>query len=220
MKLQRVDEKAIKAINSEKKMVEKAWNAASEAAISEGLVASGGALEDSLVETDEEGNRLGLTASGEGYMQEFVLGAEFEIPVLIPEEVESGDGRKFKRGAITVVDGPMPLLWQQFGQRGHDGSMIVGRIDHVERLDPEENDEFSEPVEVDGVKYGWGRARGVYDVGPYGREAERLNRGGFLTKISADMDRFEAQTETSTEAAEDADDGIIKNDKVTISKAR
>src|SRR5690606_3703688 len=146
MKLQRIDEKALKAINIEEKMVEKAWIAASETAVSEGLVASGGSLEEPLVRTDEDGNLLGLTASGEGYMQEFVLGSEFYIPVLIPEEVESGDGRTFDRGAITVVEGPMPLLWQQFGQKGHDGSMIVGRIDHVERLDPEENDEFSEPV--------------------------------------------------------------------------
>jgi len=220
MKLQRIDEKALKAINIEEKMVEKAWIAASETAVSEGLVASGGSLEEPLVRTDEDGNLLGLTASGEGYMQEFVLGSEFYIPVLIPEEVESGDGRTFDRGAITVVEGPMPLLWQQFGQKGHDGSMIVGRIDHVERLDPEENDEFSEPVEIEGVKYGWGRARGVFDVGPYGREAERLVRGGYLTKISGDMDKFEAQTETATEAAETEDDGIIKNDKVRIKKAR
>ena len=220
MKLQRIDEKALKAINIEEKMIEKAWNAASESAVSEGLVASGGPLEEAQVEVDENGNLLGLTAAGGDYLQTFVLGSEFHIPVLIPEEVESGDGRTFKRGAISVIDGPMPLLWQQFGQKGHDGSMIVGRIDHIERLDPSEEDEFTEPVEVNGVKYGWGRARGTFDVGPYGREAERLVRGGFLTKVSADMDKFEAQTETSSEAAETEDDGIIKNDKVTINKAR
>lgn len=222
MKIRRVSEEAVKSLDFQSKMVEKAWNAASKAAMSEGLVASGGSLEDSLVETNEEGSLVGLTAAGASYMEAetFVLGAEFEIPVLIPEEIESGDGRTFKRGAISVVDGPLPLLWQQFGQKGHDGSMIVGRIDSLERLDPSEEDEFSEPVEVEGVRYGWGRARGTFDVGPYGREAERLVRGEYLTKISADMDQFEAKNEGAEEAAETEDDGIIKNDKMTISKAR
>ena len=37
-------------------------------------------------------------------------GAPFFIPLVIPENVESGDGRKFDKGVITMRELPLPLL--------------------------------------------------------------------------------------------------------------
>ena len=131
-------------------------------------------------------------------------GAKFSIPMLVPEEVESGDGRKFKKGAISVRDLPVPLLWQIKTGAGHDGSVVVGRIDYVERL---EN--------------GMGNAYGVFDTGPYGKEAERLVRHGFLRGVSVDLDQFEAKEDKKPkkDMAEEEGEEIGK-DKLTINKAR
>ena len=143
-------------------------------------------------------------------------GATFVIPVVIPEETFSGDGRIFNKDSVDIRDLPLPLMWQINTGAGHDGSVVVGRIDSIERVD-------------DGL----GNARGVFDVGAYGREAERLVRNGFLRGISGDFDQFEASTEepetdsdTETESKSDLPDELpapskdIKNDTVRINKAR
>jgi hypothetical protein len=130
-------------------------------------------------------------------------GSKFSIPLLIPEEVESGDGRKFKSGAISVRELPLPLLWQIKTGSGHDGSVVVGRIDYIERIDG-----------------GMGNAYGVFDSGPYGREAERLVKNGFLKGVSVDLDKFEAK-EDKKEKTEASDDGQeYGKDKLTVNKAR
>ena len=134
-------------------------------------------------------------------------GARFSIPLVIPEEMESGDGRKFKKGAIELRELPLPLLWQIQTGSGHDGSVVVGRIDHMERTD-------------DGI----GNAYGYFDTGEYGKEAERLVREGFLRGVSADMDKFEAaeevEEEVVTASEEGEEDTTIKKEKIVISKAR
>ena len=129
-----------------------------------------------------------------------VSGAKFSIPLVIPEGLESGDGRKFRKGSITMREFPLPLLWQIKTADGHMGSVVVGRIDHMERTDE-----------------GIGNAYGVFDAGSYGQEAERLVRNGFIRGISADMDQFEAEEEKA-EASEDSKD--VKKDKLVINKAR
>lgn len=130
-------------------------------------------------------------------------GSKFHIPMLVPEELESGDGRKFEKGAISTRELPVPLLWQIKTGAGHDGSVVVGRIDYIERLDN-----------------GMGNARGVFDTGPYGREAERLVRHGFLRGVSVDLDQFEAK-EDKPEKIENSEDGdTMGKEKLTINKAR
>jgi hypothetical protein len=133
-------------------------------------------------------------------------GAKFRIPLVIPEETESGDGRKFKKGAITVRELPLPLLWQIKTADGHSGSVVVGRIDHMER--------------VDG---GIGNAHGVFDTSAYGKEAERMVRDGFIRGVSADLDKFEASEDAKDEAGDDTDEMKAKKiggDKITITKSR
>lgn len=112
-------------------------------------------------------------------------GAAFRIPVVIPEGRESGDGRKFRKGAIEYRELPLPLLWQIKTADGHDGSVVVGRIDHMER-----------------TKDGIGNAYGVFDTSEFGKEAERMVRDGFIRGVSADLDRFEASEQKAEDDAE------------------
>lgn len=128
-------------------------------------------------------------------------GGRFIIPIILPEEIETGDGRSFKKDSVTTRVLPIPLMWQIESGAGHNGSVVVGRIDSVERID-----------------IGLGNAKGVFDTGVYGREAERLVRGRFLDKISADLDNFEATAEPEDE--ELADKNSIKNQKLVVDTAR
>lgn len=130
-------------------------------------------------------------------------GCRFRIPIVIPEGAESGDGRMFKKEAIEIRELPLPLLWQIKTGDGHMGSVVVGRIDHMERT-------------PDGI----GNAHGVFDTGVYGREAERLVRNGFLRGVSADLDQFEAVGEADNEAGADEEEKKIGGDKIKITHAR
>jgi hypothetical protein len=140
-----------------------------------------------------------LLASGEIELTE---GSAFRIPLVIPEDLESGDGRKFEKGAIEIRELPLPLMWQIKSAEGHNGSVVVGRIDTMER-----------------VENGIGNATGVFDSGAYGQEAERLVREGFIRGVSADLDQFEASQHTA-ELSDDEDAGKIGTDKLMITHAR
>jgi hypothetical protein len=128
-------------------------------------------------------------------------GAEFVIPLVIPEGMESGDGRIMRKGALDMRELPLPLLWQIKTGEGHDGSVVVGQIVSMERTD-------------DGI----GNARGHFDTGEYGKEAERLVRGGFIRGVSADLDQFEADDERKED--ENGSDTKVEAGKITITKAR
>lgn len=130
-------------------------------------------------------------------------GSPFYIPLVIPEGVESGDGRIFEKGAITMRELPLPLMWQIKTASGHSGSVVVGRIDKMER-----------------TENGIGNAYGVFDIGEFGQEAERMVRNGFLRGVSADMDKFEAQESEEKSDDEAGDSGKIKKDKIVINNAR
>jgi hypothetical protein len=145
--------------------------------------------------------RLGLTAAA----TTSETGAAFVIPLAIPEGVESGDGRIFRKGSLTTREFPLPLMWQMKTAEGHSGSVVVGRIDSIDRLEG-----------------GLGNARGVFDTGEYGKEAERMVRHGFLRGVSADLDKFEAEEPKKKELSEEeaAKGKKLKNDQLVIDKAR
>lgn len=131
-------------------------------------------------------------------------GARFVIPLAVPEGVASGDERIFDKDSISIRDLPLPLRWQIISDEGHKGSVVVGRIDSIER-----------------VEGGLGNARGVFDVGSYGRECERLVRGKFLRGVSVDVDKFEASSAPEEgEEKQFADKDEIKNQKLRIKSAR
>jgi hypothetical protein len=128
-------------------------------------------------------------------------GSEFFIPLVIPEDVESGDGRVINKGALSMRELPLPLLWQIQTGEGHNGSVVVGRIVEMER--------------VDG---GIGNAKGYFDKGSYGQEAERLVRGGFIRGVSADLDQFEGDEEVPE--VKEGSDTKVESGKIKIKKAR
>ena len=99
--------------------------------------------------------------------------------VLAPEGVWSGDGRQFAPGSLEWAPLPLALKWQPEEDDGHDGSVIVGRIDEIWR---------------DGALI---RARGVMDdEGLYGAEALRLMRARMLRGVSIRGDNtFEEDVE-------------------------
>jgi hypothetical protein len=138
-------------------------------------------------------------------------GSPFTIPLVIPEGVETGDGRVFEEGSISIRQLPLPLLWQIKTADGHNGSVVVGRIDHMEKIDG-----------------GIGNAHGVFDTSEFGREAERLVREKFVRGVSADLDQFEASEEEKEEAASETDESLAKikkkkkigGDKIKITHAR
>lgn len=131
-------------------------------------------------------------------------GPSFTIPLVIPEAVETGDGRIFKKGSISLRNLPLPLLWQIKTGDGHDGSVVVGQILYMEK-----------------TSQGIGNAYGVFDTGPYAKEAERLVRHGFIRGVSADMDKFQTEDEGFPEEGEagkkSEDDGPSK---INIKSAR
>ncbi|UDL15875.1 hypothetical protein QEH42_gp084 [Microbacterium phage Pumpernickel] len=128
-------------------------------------------------------------------------GGAFWIPLALPEGIESGDGRTVEPGATEIRTLPISLLWQFKTDAGHNGSVVVGRIERLHR-----------------VPGGIGAGYGHFDTGVWGREAERMVRAGMLRFVSADMDRFEAKAEAL--ASEEDDDGTIGKDKLRINKAR
>ena len=141
-----------------------------------------------------------------------MTGSRFHIPLVVPEGVPTGDGRVFKPLSLDTRDLPIPLMWQLKTGDGHDGAVIVGRVDTIDR-----------------IENGLGDAFGVFDAGPYGREAERLVRNKFLRGISADLDNFEAEAEMPDELPlgdKDADDTKkpkskkISSATIEVSKAR
>jgi hypothetical protein len=139
-----------------------------------------------------------MTAGGD---MDYDQGAEFYIPLVIPEEVESGDGRVIVKDALSMRELPLPLLWQIQTGEGHNGSVVVGKIVVMER--------------VDG---GIGNAKGYFDKGAYGQEAERLVRGGFIRGVSADLDQFEGDEEV--QEVKETSDTKVESGKIKIKKAR
>jgi hypothetical protein len=171
-------------------------------AFSNDFIPSSEAVIDSAVlrarALDARSRIFGITADAS---IEETKGSEFSIPLVIPEGTPSGDGRQFAKGAITMRELPLPLLWQIKTGEGHSGSVIVGKITYMERTD-------------DGI----GNAKGYFDTGEYGKEAERLVRGGFIRGVSADMDMFEANEEA--DASDKDSDTKVGGGKMKITQAR
>lgn len=193
----KVDETLVKSIDIDQALIEKAIiaSAANTTEHDQKALVAGGQYDDGYEKAAVE-----FTA------QVSPSGARFFIPIAIPEGVPSGDARSFEQNSITIRDLPLPLMWQIKTGQGHDGSVVVGRIDSIER-----------------VRNGVGNARGVFDTGVFGREAERLVRGKFLRGVSVDLDNFEASEEdepapTDLELA--SGKRVIKNKKLLVENAR
>lgn len=83
-------------------------------------------------------NVMMSTTQGEGMEENESMEAVGPIEwhgVLAPEGVWSGDGRRFAENALRFRDLPLPLTWQKASSDGHMGSVVIGRIDSIERVD-------------------------------------------------------------------------------------
>jgi hypothetical protein len=120
-----------------------------------------------------------------------------EVPwygVLAPEDVMSGDGRKFSAGALRTRDLPLPLSWQKVNEPGHDGSVVVGRIDSIWRKD------------------GQMRGQGVFLTSEESNEAIGLIAEGGIRGVSIDaddgtMELFVKDGRTLDQAMEELEEG-------------
>jgi hypothetical protein len=113
-------------------------------------------------------------------------GRRFRIPIVIPEGIPSGDRRSFVKDSLEFKEPPMPLLWQKMTAAGHDNSVTVGKITHIERLE----------------SGGLGNAEGVFDTHPDAVEAARQVKEKFLTGVSGDVDQFEAELSVDDDGGE------------------
>lgn len=109
--------------------------------------------------------------------------------VLVIEGVESGDGRLIAEGALSWRELPLPLMGMfrnPEGGDGHDGAVLVGTIDTIER---------------DGRVI---RAEGAYDLAsPAGAEAYRLGVDQMLRGVSVDLDKVAIEWENEPPIGED-----------------
>jgi len=101
------------------------------------------------------------------------------------EGVETGDGRFLAQDALTWRELPLPIMSMTenpVGGSGHDGAVLVGRIDSLERRGQEV----------------W--ATGVIDLGSEnGREAHRLLQNKMMRGVSADIDKVEWEVDESAD---------------------
>lgn len=201
-----IDEEIVKSLAYDEAMVASAATSAEQFSIDHGIDITLYTLDEELgMYVDDKGNEPVVASLLASAVES--SGGRFIIPIAIPTETSSGDERSFNKNSITSRDLPLPLMWQIKTGSGHDGSVVVGRIDTLEVFD-------------DGTV---GNVRGVFDVGPFGREAERMVRGGFLRGVSVDLDKFKAQVEEPSDEDKelsDKDKNTIENEKITVKAAR
>lgn len=95
-----------------------------------------GCPEVELPDTEGWSNEEEVTMTTTETEQESVMDAPLAWHgVLAPEGVWSGDGRQFAPDALRFRDLPLPLTWQKATDAGHDGSIVVGAIRSIERVD-------------------------------------------------------------------------------------
>lgn len=100
--------------------------------------------------------------------------ANIEVPwhgVLAPENVWSGDRRRFAADSLTWRDLPLPLKYMPVDDERHKGSYAVARIERI----------FKE----DGLV----KAEGYFDTSPEAYEVVRLRASDILRGVSVDVDQ-------------------------------
>ena len=122
---------------------------------------------------------------------EVAAGSTAAVPwhgILAPEDTWSGDKRRFAAGSLRFRDLPLPLTWQKQSADGHGGSVVVARIDGIERRG--------------NLIAGWGE----FLQTPEADEAVGLvaEFGKFGVSIDADDSEFEFNEESSEVTFSDA----------------
>ena len=55
--------------------------------------------------------------------------------LIAPYGIPTGDGRRFRAGALSSRELPIPVKWQRTDSAGHSTSVVVGRIDGIDYTD-------------------------------------------------------------------------------------
>lgn len=110
---------------------------------------------------------------------------QFSIPLLIAEGIDTSDLRYFTPGTGTTRDLPLFLMLLTQTSWGHDGAVVCGRIDSLQRVTPVDS----------GSPGGLGNARGVYLDTDEGRMAAMLADQQVCNGISADLSELDATFE-------------------------
>lgn len=134
--------------------------------LSDGDVDDGDTADDDVADLDEP-DWLGRLSVGDDGSWDGVLTVE---------GIESGDGRLFLPESLDVAPLPLPLRWQKEDKPGHEGAVIVGRIDDIWR---------------DGPSI---MARGVLDLEDEdGRIVQGKMGRGFLRHVSVEADMIDGE---------------------------
>lgn len=98
------------------------------------------------------------------------------------EGVATGDGRWIVPGGLSWREPPLTLLAQTETAPGHDGAGVSGKIETFVKDDK---------VDMDGNKLDAGvvaiRGTGVFDVGEFGQDIERMVNDEVLRGVSVDL---------------------------------
>lgn len=128
--------------------------------------------------------------------------------VLAPEDEWSGDGRRFKQGALRARPLPLPLAYQKVNQPGHDASFRVANIERTWRRS-------------DGMVYGSGHFLTVIPevdevVGIMAESGGRMGVSIDADDGAMEMILRDGRTlEEALDAMEEGDEGIDMDDVLT-----
>jgi hypothetical protein len=119
--------------------------------------------------------------------------AHWEGPIGL-EGMATGDGRYIEKGALRWDSLPIPLRWVEKDVGAHDGAVVVGKVEDIERIDYDEanerlarNGKDPMPESFKDATVIWGS--GSSDLGSeYGREAYRQVDEDLTPGVSMDLD--------------------------------
>lgn len=137
---------------------------------------------------------MAKTASWEG-----IIGVEGEL---------TGDGRFIQPEALRWDDLPIPMRYVSADVGAHQGAVVVGRINEIERLSVEEANKRLEELGRPQITDTQGKpiliwARGDMDLGSeIGAEATRQMRENLMNGVSMDLDDVSFEVRVAAETAQ------------------
>lgn len=158
------------------------------------------AIAESFREEDEEiivdlvqdpvNEELSKIETEEDEYEEYTISPEESVwqGTIAFEGVPTGDNRVFSKDAITWDELPVPLLWQKSSTDGHGGSVVIGRVDEMEKK-VSNSDEFAEGEAIEVF------ARGVLLSTPEALEYKALVEAGAAGGVSIDGDSAQYSVE-------------------------
>ncbi len=123
----------------------------------------------------------------------------FNMPIMVLEGVDTGDGRYIRPGALTWRDLPLVVMALTKTTMGHDEAELVARIDTIERVDASAliNAKTGEPygnTPTDGPVQAL-QCSGVFTSQVEAEKIIELVRDKFLRGVSADISDVKAEIE-------------------------